>query len=175
MSHDHSSMADGMDSGDTSNPQATSSAAGTNSHDVMPMVFQWVMQTPIYSYAFTPSTSSQYVGALIFLILLSIIYRALVAYKSHKESLWREDERARKVIIAGQFHDDKASTSVSEREVKGAAPWRWTVDPVRALLSVVNIGLHYLLMFAVMTLNVGYFFAVLLGVFIGDLIFARYG
>ncbi|KAK6537056.1 hypothetical protein TWF281_001258 [Arthrobotrys megalospora] len=168
MSHDHGSMA-GVDSGDDASPSSSSS------HATMPMVFQWVMQTPIYSYAFTPESTSQYVGALIFLIVLSIIYRALVAYKSHKESTWREEERARKVIIAGQFHDDKASADVSTREVRSAAPWRWRVDPPRALLSTVNTALHYLLMFAVMTLNVGYFMAVLLGVFIGDLIFARYG
>ncbi|KAK6361114.1 hypothetical protein TWF730_004861 [Orbilia blumenaviensis] len=166
MSHDHSSMA-GVDSGDDASP--------SSSHSAMPMVFQWVMQTPIYSYAFTPSSTSQYVGALIFLIVLSIIYRALVAYKSHKESAWREEEKARKVIIAGQFNDDKASADVSTREIRGAAPWRWSVDPPRALLSTVNTGLHYLLMFAVMTLNVGYFLAVLFGIFIGDLMFARYG
>ncbi|KAK6503596.1 hypothetical protein TWF481_008609 [Arthrobotrys musiformis] len=169
MSHNHGSMA-GTDSGDD-----TSSSSSSTSDDVMPMVFQWAVQTPIYSYAFTPKSTPQYVGALIFLIVLSIIYRALVAYKSHKESTWREEEKARKVIIAGQFHDDKASADVSTREVRGAAPWRWRVDLPRSLLSTVNIGLHYLLMFAVMTLNVGYFFAVLLGVFIGDLIFARYG
>ncbi|KAK6351644.1 hypothetical protein TWF718_004798 [Orbilia javanica] len=169
MSHDHGSMPS-TDSGDS-----TGSSSSSSSHDVMPMVFQWAMQTPIYSYAFTPKSTSQYVGALIFLIVLSIIYRALVAYKSHKESTWRDEERARKVIIAGQFHDDKASTDVSTREVRGAAPWRWRVDPPRAVLSTINVGLHYLLMFAVMTLNVGYFLAVLFGIFIGDLIFARYG
>ncbi|EPS36945.1 hypothetical protein H072_9495 [Dactylellina haptotyla CBS 200.50] len=173
MNHDHGSM---TGSGDASSPQSTSSTQESSSHGgAMAMVFQWAVETPIYSTAFTPKNSGQYFGALVFLIVLSIIYRALVAYKSRKESVWRAEERSRSVILAGQFHDDKASADISTHEVRGATPWRWQVDPIRALLSALNVGLHYLLMFAVMSLNVGYFFAVLIGVFLGDILFARYG
>ncbi|KAF3910092.1 hypothetical protein AA313_de0201992 [Arthrobotrys entomopaga] len=173
MDHDHtqSSMSNGSNT-----PLVLSSASTSqNSHATMAMVFQWVLETPIYSYSFTPKTAAQYFGALLFLVLLSIIYRALVAFKSHKEANWAHQERIRKGILEGQFHDDKAGSDGSTREVKGPAPWSWRVDPARASLSVLNVALHYLLMFAVMSLNVGYFFAVLIGVFLGDLLFARYG
>ncbi|KAK6537782.1 hypothetical protein TWF694_010690 [Orbilia ellipsospora] len=170
MDHTQSSMSNGSDA-----QQVSSTSTPDNSHATMAMVFQWVLETPIYSYSFTPKTSSQYFGALLFLVLLSIIYRAFVAFKSHKETQWAHQEQLRKGILAGQFHDEKASADGSTREIRGPAPWNWRVDPARASLSVLNIALHYLLMFAVMSLNVGYFFAVLIGVFLGDLLFARYG
>ncbi|KAF3929706.1 hypothetical protein AA313_de0206594 [Arthrobotrys entomopaga] len=157
-------------------PDGSSSSMSTMPHATMAMVFQWIIETPIYSYAFTPKTAGQYVGALFFLIVLSIISRGLIAYASHKEVIWRAQESSRKVVIAGKKYDeDQASSDGSVREVKGPAPWRWKVDMVRALFSALNVGLHFLLMFAVMSLNVGYFFAVLIGVFLGDLMFARYG
>ncbi|KAK6542277.1 hypothetical protein TWF694_006237 [Orbilia ellipsospora] len=162
----------GMTSGGTSD----GSSSSNTSHAAMAMVFQWIIETPIYSYAFTPKTTGQYVGALFFLIVLCIINRALIAFASRKEMIWRAQESSRKIIIAGKKYDeDQGSSDGSVREVKGPAPWRWQVDMIRALLSTLNVGLHFLLMFAVMSLNVGYFFAVLIGTFLGDLMFARYG
>ncbi|KAK6355363.1 hypothetical protein TWF696_004472 [Orbilia brochopaga] len=173
MSHHDMSM-DGMDMGGSG-----SMSNSTASHG-MGMVFQWVLETPLYSYAFTPSNSGQYVGAIFFLIVLAFIHRGIIAFASHKESVWKEQESRRKIVIATPSslddNDDKASVAVSSREeVRTRMPWRWQVDAVRALLSTVKTGVHYLLMLAVMSLNVGYFFAVLIGVFLGDIVFARYG
>ncbi|EPS45473.1 hypothetical protein H072_517 [Dactylellina haptotyla CBS 200.50] len=157
----------GMD--DTS---GTSTSTIHSSHGGMAMVFQSIIETPIYSYAFTPKNPGQYFGALVFLALLSFIHRGLIAYASHKELIWRERESTRKIVIAKP--SNASDKTVVNDKIKGPAPWRWTVDPVRALLSGVNIGLQLLLMLAVMTLNVGYFLAVIVGVFLGDLTFARF-
>ncbi|KAJ5376771.1 hypothetical protein N7509_013657 [Penicillium cosmopolitanum] len=51
--------------------------------------------------------------------------------------------------------------------------WRLSVNLPRALLRMVNQGIAYLLMIAVMTMNVGFFFAVLVGYFVGELISGR--
>ncbi|KAJ6260863.1 hypothetical protein Dda_3524 [Drechslerella dactyloides] len=172
MSHDMSMG--GMHGEDMGSGSTTSSSS---SHG-MGMVFHWVLETPIYAYAFTPRNSGQYVGAIFFLIVLSIIHRGILAYSSYKESVWKEQESRRKIVIAtpNDDNDDKANINVSSsEETKRRMPWRWQVDAVRALLSTVKAGIHYLLMLAVMSLNVGYFFAVLVGVFLGDIVFARYG
>ncbi|KAF3490734.1 expression library immunization antigen 1 [Arthroderma uncinatum] len=48
-------------------------------------------------------------------------------------------------------------------------PWRFSVDLPRAAMLTLNAGVGYLLMLAVMTMNVGYFLCVLVGIFVGDL------
>lgn len=54
-------------------------------------------------------------------------------------------------------------------------PWRMSVDIPRGLLQLVSSGIGYLLMLAVMTGNIGYLFAVLVGVLIGEVVFGRFG
>lgn len=62
---------------------------------------------------------------------------------------------------------------VKKRSV-GVRPWRLSVDPLRAVMDTVLAGVAYLLMLAVMTLNVGYFMSVLAGAFLGSLAVGRY-
>jgi len=56
----------------------------------------------------------------------------------------------------------------------GRISWRVSVDFPRALYQMVLAGVSYLLMIAVMTLNVGYFLAVLGGIFLGEVLFGRF-
>lgn len=58
--------------------------------------------------------------------------------------------------------------------VRGAIAFRLSVDVPRAALVMVIAGVAYLLMLAVMTMNVGYFLSVLAGVFLGELAVGRY-
>jgi copper transporter 1 len=57
---------------------------------------------------------------------------------------------------------------------RGPVPWRLSVDAPRAGLVTVQAGVMYLLMVAVMTMNVGYFMAVLAGTLIGELAVGRW-
>ncbi|EQK99494.1 low affinity copper transporter [Ophiocordyceps sinensis CO18] len=66
------------------------------------------------------------------------------------------------------------SVVVVGRKGAVAPPWRFSVDPVRALMDTVLAGVGYLLMLAVMTMNLGYFLSVLAGVFAGSLAVGRY-
>lgn len=54
------------------------------------------------------------------------------------------------------------------------APFKLNTDLPRALFVTVMIGVAYLLMLAVMTMNVGYFMSVLGGAFLGELLFGRW-
>jgi len=53
-------------------------------------------------------------------------------------------------------------------------PWSWKVDLPRSLLAALELGWGYCLMLVAMTFNVGLFFAVLFGCFVGTLIFGRF-
>lgn len=53
-------------------------------------------------------------------------------------------------------------------------PWRLSVDLPRAVLVTVIAGVGYLLMLAVMSMNVGYFMSILAGAFVGELAVGRY-
>jgi hypothetical protein len=66
------------------------------------------------------------------------------------------------------------SVRVVQAPQKGPVPWRLSVDAPRAGLVTVQAGVMYLLMVAVMTMNVGYFMAVLAGTLLGEMAVGRY-
>lgn len=67
---------------------------------VMETTFHTHIATPLYTTAFTPQNAGQYAGALIFLIILGIIFRFLSAAKVQMEHRWREEQAVRKVVIS---------------------------------------------------------------------------
>ncbi|KAM0560960.1 hypothetical protein ACHAPJ_003458 [Fusarium lateritium] len=182
----------GMDmDGDSSN---SSSSSSHGSSSIMAMVFQTETRTPLYSDSWTPTNAGTYAGTCIFLAILAIIARCLVAVKAVQEARWLDREAARRyVAVNGKIPLSEQIASspdarrmalsengveetvvVVERKQAATRPWRFSVDPVRACLDTVIVGIGYLLMLAVMTMNVGYFLSVLAGVFVGSLAVGRY-
>ncbi|ODQ64924.1 hypothetical protein NADFUDRAFT_83068 [Nadsonia fulvescens var. elongata DSM 6958] len=202
MSHSHTADTDmsSMDM-DTSTTTSTSSTSM-----YMTMVFHASINDPVLTTQFTPSTAGQYAGALIFVIVLAIIFRGLFVVSSRLKSYYLRLETTRKVVVANMDYDngshsneeegsDSSDLEVEDNEgeeekivsasdiatVKqsyvrvGARPWRLSVDLPLALVQVSIAGVGYLLMFIVMTMNIGYFVAMLVGIFLGELFLARYG
>ncbi|KAJ5887516.1 Ctr copper transporter [Penicillium taxi] len=168
----------------------------SSSSTSMTMTFENIHTTPLFSSAWAPSTSGSYAGTCIFLIVLAIIDRGLIAFKATLERHWLSAHLHRRYIAingknteAGRIDSDSDSLKTAslvtaqgvEETVKlvqrvshGPIPWRFSVDLPRAALFTLIIGVSYLLMLAVMTMNVGYFCSVLAGAFLGELAIGRY-
>ncbi|OTA83881.1 hypothetical protein M434DRAFT_83606 [Hypoxylon sp. CO27-5] len=144
------------------------------------MVFFQSVTTPLYSTAWTPQGEGSYAGTCIFLIALALIHRILIALRSIVFDSNQAHHRHRKVVSSDS---DDYPGSRSELESIGnqfrsqwnSHPFRVATETVRALLEVVIGGIGYLLMLAVMTMNVGYFLSVLGGIFLGTFVAGRFG
>ncbi|KAH7176548.1 Ctr copper transporter [Dactylonectria macrodidyma] len=172
----------------------SSSDSHSSSSSIMTMIFQTQMATPLYASSWTPESAGAYAGTCIFLVVLAILGRALLAVKAVQEARWLDREAARRyVTVNGKIplteqisvnpdarqmtlsaNGVEETVMVVERKRNTSRPWRFSVDPLRAVLDTVIVGIGYLLMLAVMTMNVGYFMSVLAGVFIGSLALGRY-
>ncbi|EHK44373.1 uncharacterized protein TrAtP1_008911 [Trichoderma atroviride] len=179
------------DSSSSSNSSSSSMSTG------MAMTFQTDIRTALFSTAWTPQNAGTYAGTCIFLIALTVILRLIVAYKTYQERVWADRNAQRRFIVVNgkepmserlsRDPDAKQMTMmlsengveekvlVVEKKHHAVSPWRFSVDPPRAALDTVIVGIGYLLMLAVMTFNVGYFMSVLGGTFLGSLLLGRYG
>ncbi|KAL2106100.1 hypothetical protein VUR80DRAFT_7299 [Thermomyces stellatus] len=143
--------------------------AGSHSHGAgggHSTIFFNAMDTPLYSEQWTPTTAGGYAGTCIFLILLAMAFRGLLAAKSVAEQRWTDRELARRyVVVAGKqtfgerLSQDQSAKDmvlsangveenvrvVGRNKVGAGRPWRFSVDPARAALDVVIAGVGYLL------------------------------
>jgi hypothetical protein len=162
MDHDMSSM----DMGSSS----SSSSSMSMSHS-MPMAFTNDHSTPLFSAQWAPSTTGGYAGTCIFLIVLAIISRMLVAYHHIIEAKWHDRAVNRRYIsVAGENNADRERQAlpVSEKNdeatltIRGLdekvkvirtptqagvhiTPWRLSTDLPRACIFTVQAGVGYLL------------------------------
>ncbi|KAJ5456385.1 hypothetical protein N7530_011659 [Penicillium desertorum] len=184
---------EGMDM--SSHGSSSHSMSSSSSSMSMAMVFKNAHDTPLFSNAWTPSSSGSFAGTCIFLIVLAIIDRCLVAFKATMERHWLATHLNRRYITvagkgteAGNIDSDpdakvaslvtaqgvEESVKVVHNVTHGPIPWRFSVDLPRALLFLCIVGISYLLMLAVMTMNIGYFCSVLAGAFLGELAVGRF-
>lgn len=69
----------------------------------MQMVFTTSQNTPLYSNSWTPNSSGSYAGTCLFLLVLAIILRCLLAFRSLQEQKWAmKAAKRRYVLVQGQ-------------------------------------------------------------------------
>ena len=142
-------------------PMSSSSSHSTMmSMSTMQITFFTSTATPLYATSWMPSTTGQYAGTCIFLIVLAVIFRALFAVRAAQERKWELTESRRRYVIAGADKKERGSSRSSEdkaniggfsnvagfkRKTGGVRPWRISQDAPRACLDVVIAGVGYLL------------------------------
>jgi hypothetical protein len=137
----------------------------TMSMSMMSMTFFTSTLTPIYSAAWTPTSTGGYAGTCIFLVMLATLFRGLLAVKEWKETAWLDAEFNRRYVsVAGKprmsdrisADSDSKKMILTENGVEEdvvvvkkrsitTRPWRITTDPVRAIIDTVIAGVGYLL------------------------------
>ncbi|KAJ8057790.1 hypothetical protein OCU04_013261 [Sclerotinia nivalis] len=99
----------------------------------------------------------------------SLCYRCGKGPKSERISL---DSDSKNMVLSENGIEE--NVMVVKTRSMGIRPWRLSVDPVRAVMDTIIAGVGWLLMLAVMTMNLGYFLSVLGGTFLGSLALGRY-
>ncbi|CZT20978.1 related to Ctr copper transporter [Ramularia collo-cygni] len=134
----------------------------------MMMTFFTATTTALYADSWTPATSGQYIGTCIFLIVLAAIFRGIVAVRANFNALlvrwsWKRDTS----ILRKDFESIGGNLRLIADKGR---PWNINEALARAALDTVLAGVSYLLMLAVMTMNVGYFMSILGGTFLGSFV-----
>lgn len=133
----------------------------------MMMTFFTSTSTPLYSEGWTPRTTGQYVGTCIFLIVLAAIFRGIIALRANFAAILALHAYRRDTSILRRERDDDVKLGLLATAKR---PWNINEALARAVLDTVLAGVSYLLMLAVMTMNVGYFMSILGGTFLGSVV-----
>lgn len=109
----------------------------------MMMVFFTSTKTPLYSEAWTPNTSGQYVGTCIFLIVLAAIFRGIIAVRANFEAIltawtYRRDTS----LLRAEPEDAEAKWKILATPKR---PWSINEALARAILDTILAGVSYLL------------------------------
>ncbi|PWY89230.1 hypothetical protein BO70DRAFT_426868 [Aspergillus heteromorphus CBS 117.55] len=168
MASTTTSMAMAMPSSTTT----TSSMDMSSTSMSMTMTFFTSTSTPLYSLSWAPATTGQYAGTCIFLIVLTIILRFLLALKPILETrLWADSSLHHTHTHAHIDSPVHTQPVTPVRDIRRRwAQWRINPAAGRATLELAIAGVGYLLMLAVMTMNVGYFLSVLGGMWLGTFV-----
>lgn len=95
-----------------------------------------------------------------------------VAGKQPKSERISQDSDTKRMVLSENGVEE--DVMVVKKRGLDARPWRFSVDPIRAILDTCIAGTGYLLMLGIMTMNVGYVLSVIGGTFLGSLLFGRY-
>lgn len=138
-----------------------SSDSSSSSSSGMSMAFTDGKGTPLYSNGWVPTSTGAYAGTCIFLVILAIISRCLVAWRQNLEQRWHQRQMTRRFIVVadssgqerfrdrangGKESDSEESRAASTQSAAlNSAPWRLSTDLPRSLIFTVQAGVGYLM------------------------------
>ncbi|KAF9177812.1 hypothetical protein BGZ51_003185 [Haplosporangium sp. Z 767] len=157
-------------------------AAGVGSPDMNPPAMRMYFHLGFADYVlfenWVPRNQSQYIGTWFALFFITIFFQIVSTYHTALEAQWAEENAYE---AANSKSDSTVSLSANNWIlVHWVHLWRqpWTMreakqNLIRAFLTFVETTLGYALMLVTMTFNVPLFFAVIVGLTVGSVIFSR--
>jgi hypothetical protein len=119
-------------------------ASGMMDMSQMMMTFFTSTTTSLYSNSWTPTSTGQYAGTCIFLILLAVVLRGLVALRCNFVHLWDRKMQRQEIGVLRQMQVDVKGDG-GGMGGKRRRPWRINEAAARACLDTVLAGVSYLL------------------------------
>jgi len=170
------------------NPNTTAASVETDMSAMMMMTpyFHWMADADaLYFKSWVPRTVGALVGACFALFFLAIFERFLGSAKGLLEAWWRR-RHASEITRALVTPDNASVHSYSKSIESGSAyltggtppliapfePWQ---DTTRGAMQAVQSLIGFFLMLSVMTYNGAFLIAVILGLGVGEIAFARFG
>eukprot|EP01112_Ceratiomyxa_fruticulosa_P003253 TRINITY_DN1361_c0_g1_i1.p1 TRINITY_DN1361_c0_g1~~TRINITY_DN1361_c0_g1_i1.p1 ORF type:complete len:352 (+),score=44.55 TRINITY_DN1361_c0_g1_i1:158-1213(+) len=114
--------------------------------------------------SWVPRSRLAYAATFLVVVIAQVFHDFLKFLRKKAESKWKQQRNS----IQLHDMDSQAYTFVE------APPFNFKVDFARATLHSVEITLGFLIMLVAMTFNLGLFLAIILGSFLGTLIFGRF-
>jgi len=156
------------------------------------MYLHFTIGDNLWFLGWAPGTAGAMAGACIGLFMLAIAERWLVVMRGVMEEHW--SMRAQ-IALSNKFNNSSAvaTSAPSEERTNPSSSdasqsrfgWRWhhaqappfilAHDISRGILQIVIASINFLLMLTVMTFQVGFIFAIVVGLGIGEALFGRYG
>ncbi|KAF9581903.1 hypothetical protein BGW38_000916 [Lunasporangiospora selenospora] len=128
-----------------------------------------------------PRNQSQYVGTWFALFFLTLFFQTISTYRTSLDICWAEELAADQEKVASSdssvpLTGSKSTSILMSWVYLWAQPWTlkevWQ-NAVRAVLTFIETTLGYALMLVTMTFNVPLFFAVVVGLTVGSVVFSR--
>ncbi|PLW15301.1 hypothetical protein PCANC_18362 [Puccinia coronata f. sp. avenae] len=176
---DHSGMA-GM-AGMSGMPMEQMSRPKPDHSDMAMMNTFFVAETskvPLWFDGWTPANAGATFGACVGLFALTVAVKLLGALRHQAHLAWSMTKWHDSGLATHQTVD-KADNAAQPptgtfRTTRPAVHWGAQRDIPRGILAALHVGLEYFLMLAVMTYNVYFFVAIILGHFVGEVVFGRW-
>jgi copper transporter 1 len=111
-----------------------------------------------------PTSDGYYVGTWIAVFLFGVFYEALKVLRTRLEKKWQAQFEAQ----------SESQYLLNPSFFAPQQPFRLSVDLMRGIMHTVEVGWGLLIMLVAMTYNVGLFFGVLAGAFVGSVALGRF-
>ena len=156
---------------DSHSHAVTASSGHSHGEAGMPMFFTTSYGNPVLFSTVAPTTPVAIFGVWVAIFTLALIYRGLVCARAYVEAVYWSPSASGS--SAASLFEDEVGKGLRGRGRGVVQGFEWKRDLGRGAMGAVTSVLGYGLMLVVMSFVVGWFLAVVAGLAVGEVVFAR--